>query len=132
MEFLFSNFPPIRTANKTFADAFYGLIPQTSKLDIAVGYVSSDSLMELKRVVELNNNIHELNLIVGIGLQSSQWTRKEEDYITSYHSTQEEAVDAIKAEAEKHAPTEQTLLYMGTTAIRLIVTEAKVVRSKKG
>ena len=66
MEFLFSNFPPIRTANKTFADAFYGLIPQTSKLDIAVGYVSSDSLMELKRVVELNNNIHELNLIVGM------------------------------------------------------------------
>lgn len=43
MEFLFSNFPPIRTANKTFADAFYGLIPQTSKLDIAVGYVSSDT-----------------------------------------------------------------------------------------
>lgn len=45
MEFLFSNFPPIRTANKTFADAFYGLIPQTSKLDIAVGYVSSDCVL---------------------------------------------------------------------------------------
>lgn len=29
----------------------------------------------------------------------------EEDYITSYHSTQEEAVEAIKAIAEKHAPT---------------------------
>ena len=64
MEFLFSNYPPIRTQNKTFADAFYGLIPQTSKLDIAVGYVSSDSLMELKRVVELNNNIHELSLLI--------------------------------------------------------------------
>ena len=34
-----------------------------------------------------------------------QGSCKEEDYITSYHSTQEEAVDAIKAEAEKHAPT---------------------------
>ena len=45
-----------------------------------------------------------LPLSLMIGLQSSQWTRKEEDYITSYHSTQEEAVDAIKAEAEKHAP----------------------------
>ncbi len=66
MEFLFSNYPPIRTDCKTFADAFYALIPQTSKIDIAVGYVSSDSLMELKRVVELNDNIHELNLIVGM------------------------------------------------------------------
>jgi hypothetical protein len=30
---------------------------------------------------------------------------KEEDYITSYHSTQEEAVKAIEAIAEKYAPT---------------------------
>lgn len=66
MEFLFSDYPPAKTGSKTFADVFYGLIPQTSKIDIAVGYVSSDSLMELKRVVELNSNIHELNLIVGM------------------------------------------------------------------
>lgn len=30
---------------------------------------------------------------------------KEEDYITSYHSTQEEAVEFIEAIVEKHAPT---------------------------
>ena len=66
MEFLFSNYPPVKTGYKTFSDTFYGLIPQTSKLNIAVGYVSSDSLMELKRVVELNSNIHELNFIVGM------------------------------------------------------------------
>lgn len=51
MEFLFSNYPPVKTGYKTFSDTFYGLIPQTSKLNIAVGYVSSYSLMELKRVV---------------------------------------------------------------------------------
>ena len=66
MEFLFSNYRPVRTEYKTFSDTFYGLIPQTTKLNIAVGYVSSDSLMELKRVVELNSNIHELNLIIGM------------------------------------------------------------------
>lgn len=66
MEFLFSNYPPMKTAYKTFSDTFYSLIPQASKLDIAVGYVSSDSLMELKRILELNRNINELNLIVGM------------------------------------------------------------------
>ncbi len=66
MEFLFSNYPPMKTSCKTFADTFYGLLPQTSKLDIAVGYVSSDSLIELQKTIELNSNIRALNLIVGM------------------------------------------------------------------
>ena len=66
MEFLFSNYPPMRTSCKTFSDVFYGLIPQTSQLDIAVGYVSSDALIELQKTIELNNNIRTLNLIVGM------------------------------------------------------------------
>ena len=66
MEFLFSNYPPMKTGSKTFSDTFYGLIPQTSKLDIAVGYVSSDALIELQKTIELNSNIRTLNLIVGM------------------------------------------------------------------
>ncbi len=66
MEFLFSNYPPMKTSSKTFLEAFYGLLPQTSKLDIAVGYVSADSLIELQKIVELNNNIRTLNLVVGM------------------------------------------------------------------
>lgn len=66
MEFLFSNYPPVKTGSRTFADVFYGLIPQTSKLDIAVGYVSSDSLIELQKIIEFNSNIRTLNLIVGM------------------------------------------------------------------
>lgn len=66
MEFLFSNYPPMKTGYKTFSDTFYGLLPQTSKLDIAVGYVSSDSLIELQKTIELNSNIRTLNLIVGM------------------------------------------------------------------
>lgn len=66
MDFLFSNYPPAKTACKSFADVFYGLLPNTSRLDIAVGYVSSDSLIELKKTVELNSNIRMLNLVVGM------------------------------------------------------------------
>ena len=35
---------------QTFAEAFYSLLPKTSKLDIAVGYVSADSLIELQKL----------------------------------------------------------------------------------
>lgn len=66
MEFLFSNYPPMKTEYKTFADTFYGLLPQTSKLDIAVGYVSSDALIELQKTIELNSNIRTLNLVIGM------------------------------------------------------------------
>ncbi|MDY3869585.1 MAG: NgoFVII family restriction endonuclease, partial [Pyramidobacter sp.] len=66
MEFLFSNYPPIRTDCKTFSDVFYSLLPQASKLDIAVGYVSSDSLLALQKTIELNKNIQTLNLVIGM------------------------------------------------------------------
>ncbi|MBQ9030701.1 MAG: NgoFVII family restriction endonuclease [Parasporobacterium sp.] len=66
MEFLFSNYPPVKTGNKTFIDAFYGLLNQASEMNIAVGYVSSDSLVELQKTIELNENIHKLNLVIGM------------------------------------------------------------------
>lgn len=66
MEFLFSNYPPLKTECKTFSDAFYEFIPQTSKLDIAVGYVTSDSLIELQKIIELNTNLRILNLVIGM------------------------------------------------------------------
>lgn len=66
MELLFSNYPPMKTGCKTFSDTFYSLIPQASRLDIAVAYVSADSLMELEKILEMNSNIQQLNLIVGM------------------------------------------------------------------
>lgn len=66
MEFLFSNYPPMKTQYKTFADYFYGLLPEASRLDIAVGYVSSDSLIELQKTIEFNNNIKIVNLVIGM------------------------------------------------------------------
>jgi len=35
-------------------------------LDIAVGYITSDSLIELQKIVEFNNNLHTLNLTIGM------------------------------------------------------------------
>ena len=66
MEFLFSNLPPIRTSSSTFSELFYSLIPEATRLDIAVGYVTADSLAELKQTVAYNNNIQTLNLIIGM------------------------------------------------------------------
>lgn len=65
MNFLLSNYQPIKTPFPTFADAFYDLLPQTEQLDIAVGYITADSLVELKKAIELNN-VHKMNLIIGM------------------------------------------------------------------
>lgn len=65
MEFLFSNYPPLKTSYKTFSDAFYDLIPKATDLDIAVGYITSDSLIELQKTFELNN-LRSLNLTIGM------------------------------------------------------------------
>lgn len=66
MEFLFSNLPPVRTNCSAFADTFYSLIPDATRLDIAVGYVTADSLAELKQTITYNRNIETLNLIIGM------------------------------------------------------------------
>lgn len=65
MELLNSNYPPIRCVGKSFSDAFYSLLPGTSVLDIAVGYITADSLAELQRIVELND-IKCMNLTIGM------------------------------------------------------------------
>ena len=66
MEFLFSNLPPMKTSCPTFADMFYSLIHEATRLDIAVGYITADSLAELKQTVAYNENIETLNLIIGM------------------------------------------------------------------
>lgn len=65
MKFLHSKFPPVKQRGKTFLDAFYELIPKAKSLDIAVGYITSDSLIELKQLTELNNLDH-VNLTIGM------------------------------------------------------------------
>lgn len=65
MEFLHSNFPPVISGSRSFTDAFYDLLPGTESLDIAVGYITSDSLIELERLTELND-LRSVNLTIGM------------------------------------------------------------------
>jgi len=66
MEFLFSNYKPLDTPYRTFTDIFYSLIPEATRIDIAVGYITADSLAELKQTVVYNSNIKTLNLLIGM------------------------------------------------------------------
>ena len=65
MELLFSNYPPMKTSKDTFSDAFYDYVSRSSEIDIAVGYVTSDSLAELKKLAEYNSN-KKINLTIGM------------------------------------------------------------------
>ena len=66
MEFLHSNLPPMKSGCSTFIDKFNSLVPRCSEIDIAVGFVTADSLVELQRLVELNENIKHLSLLIGM------------------------------------------------------------------
>ena len=66
MEFLHSNYPPVKTGSRTFLDAFKDLIPRSTSMDIAVGYITSDSRAELQKFVEFNENLKRVNLTIGM------------------------------------------------------------------
>ena len=65
MQFLFSNYPPCAFSSQSFTDAFFELLAKADQLDIAVGYITADSLIELQNIVEYNH-INKLNLIIGM------------------------------------------------------------------
>lgn len=65
MEFLFSNYKPLKTDCGTFFDAFTRTMKSADEFDIAVGYVSEESLAELQRLVDLNG-IRRLGLTIGM------------------------------------------------------------------
>lgn len=65
MEFLYSNYMPLKVGSSTFVDKFFDAMVDAKQLDIAVGYITADSLIELQKIVELNN-LQRLNLIIGM------------------------------------------------------------------
>ncbi len=65
MEFLYSNYMPLKVKGSTFADKFFDAMVDAKQLDIAVGYITADSLIELQKIVEFNN-LQRLNLIIGM------------------------------------------------------------------
>ncbi len=67
MKVLFSNLAPVRIRHPeaTFINVFQRLISDADKLEIAVGYVSLESLEELRALVKAHN-IRSVKLILGM------------------------------------------------------------------
>ena len=65
MELLFSNIPPVRLPNKDILSCFEEILPETESLKIASGYISTDALTELKKVIEMNKK-PSLELVIGM------------------------------------------------------------------
>lgn len=66
MELLTSNLPPLRLAEfNTFIDTFYEQLSVNKEADIAVGYVSAESLAQLKQAIKLYG-VQKLNLTIGM------------------------------------------------------------------
>jgi len=65
MPLLFSNFPPLRTGQKTYTETFKRLLSEADYLRIATGYISTDSAVDLTGIVEANNG-PAIDLCVGM------------------------------------------------------------------
>lgn len=76
MEILLSNLPPLRYPNRDVFSCFEELLRTADGLRIASGYISTDSLTELKKLVEVNKK-SSLELVIGMhgfeGLTNTQY-----------------------------------------------------------
>ncbi len=65
MKLLLSNIPPLRPNNASFSACFGKLISEADYMRIASGYISTDSLTEIKKIIESNNR-PSLDLMMGM------------------------------------------------------------------
>lgn len=67
MEFIHSNLPPMKVPKcKTFYEKFNDLAGLSSELDIAVGYITADSLVSIQDIMQKNDSLKKLNLTIGM------------------------------------------------------------------
>jgi len=66
MNLLTSNIPPVRPNNKTFSDVFSAFLDVSTRIDIAVGYITADSIAWFHEVLKSMTNIKTVNLIIGM------------------------------------------------------------------
>lgn len=67
MEVLFSKNPILRNLNThCIADFYLELLDKADTLNIATGFISNESIVELKRIVECRNNALKLDLFIGM------------------------------------------------------------------
>lgn len=97
MELLFSNFPPLNTAHKKFYDQFYDDFNSSDNVNIAVAYITADSIAELKHAIELNSGKHRyVNLAIGMHY-FEQFTKPEYDAVMNLHEMlSKEKIGSVK------------------------------------
>ena len=76
MEILTSNFDPLALTTRTFLSRWEELFQSANALKIGIGYASNDSILYLKKLIELNQPKH-LEICLGMayfeGLTKSQF-----------------------------------------------------------
>jgi hypothetical protein len=65
MELLLSDIPPFHNPSTTFRARFQDLIQEADQLNIASGYISTSSLTDIKKIIELNGG-PSLQLLIGM------------------------------------------------------------------
>ena len=65
MELLLSDIPPLRSNNRSFTECFEELISKSDHVKIASGYVSAESLEDIKDIVEEQDSTR-LDLMIGM------------------------------------------------------------------
>lgn len=66
MDLLTTNLPPLRLKNDTFLEKFDDFLDKSIRIDIAVGYITADSLAWFYEVIKSITTIETLNLVIGM------------------------------------------------------------------
>ena len=88
MELLLSDIPPLREKNNSFSNRFRKLMFEADHLQIASGYISTDSVTEIKKIIESNSRPY-FDLMIGMhyfdGITRTQYeaARYLDDFLVS-------------------------------------------------
>jgi HKD family nuclease len=84
MELLFSNLLPNKTKHRCFHKQFYDDFGAADNINIAVAYITADSISTLKKALEVNSH-KTLNLVIGMHYLE-KFTRLEYDAAIDLHN----------------------------------------------
>jgi len=100
MDLLTSNIPPVKPNNKTFSDKFSDFLCESTRIDIAVGYITADSLVWFHEALKSMSNIETVNFIIGMHYWE-KFTEREYKTVKEFdeflHNENRGAIKLVKA-----------------------------------